>query len=181
MFHIQWIMINTFSTEIQDLPEEVWEFIPGYGFNYQISNFGRVKSLIKNRPQILTKTLSCGRYKVLLYKKVGRYTNESVGRLLARVFQGEPEENDVVKYRDNNPFHDFADNVYWLSRKECSRNKNKGQSNAMAKLNDQKVSIIRSLVSDGKSYKEISKEFGVDPTHVYKIAKNKCWNHVKSN
>ena len=174
-------MINTFSTEIQDLPDEVWEFIPGYGFNYQISNFGRVKSLIKNRPQILAKTLSSGKYKVKLYKRVNRYTNEGIGRLLARVFHGEPEENDVVKYRDNNPFHDFADNVYWSSRKECSQNKNKGQKHGMAKLNDQKVSTIRDMILNGIPCNKITKEFGLSTAHVYRIAKNKCWNHVKSN
>ncbi|WP_312394784.1 NUMOD4 domain-containing protein [Chryseobacterium sp.] len=170
---------------VEDLPGEIWEFIPGYDFNYQISNLGRVKSLVANKILILKKTLSNGKLKVLLYYKTGRYKNELVGRLVCSAFNGEPEENDVVLYKDGNRLNDTAVNTMWQSRKDSIANTfktkgfpNKGDSNGMAKLNSEKVREIRRLRSEGNSYQKISLKYGVSISSVQNAVNFKTWKNI---
>ena len=43
-------MINT----VEDLPNEEWREINGYGGKYLVSSFGRIKSLKNRKPRLLT-------------------------------------------------------------------------------------------------------------------------------
>lgn len=173
------------NRDLKDLPGERWVFIPGYGFKYQISNLGRVKSFIKRNPVILQKTISNGKHKVLLYYKAGRFKNMLVGRLVCTAFNGEPEENDVVVYLDGNKLNDAANNVMWKSRAESIRNTlqkvgcpNRGELNGMAKLNADKVKEIKRLRKEGNSYKYISSMYGVAVSTIQNIAKGQTWKTI---
>lgn len=181
--------IDTLSTSVEDLPGEIWKFIDGYGFNYQVSNYGRVKSLVrtsfgKTRPKILKKNIYHGRHMVLLYKSPGVPTGRLVGRLSCS-FNGDPEENDVVMYRDGNKLNDVASNLYWKSKKESVRDtimrlgcKNRGENHGMAKLNTEKVKEIKRQRASGKSYKVISSEFNVSISAIQSVVRGLTWKNV---
>ena len=46
--------MRTIKTMIPDLPEEVWREIEGYCGKYFVSNMGRVKSIKRGAPRLLT-------------------------------------------------------------------------------------------------------------------------------
>ncbi len=169
----------------EDLPGETWEDVPGYNENYQVSNYGRVKSLIKNKPRILRKTISMGKYKVQMYWRRGRFRNELVGRLVCTLFNGEPNETDVLTFKDDNPLNIIAENMFWRSRSECARTaKNKhrysspGIKNAGAKLTPDKVLKIKALKAEGKKSAFIAQEFGVSRQQVDRIIHGRKWKTV---
>lgn len=166
------------------IKDEVWRDIPGYN-EYQISNYGRVKSLVKNKPQILAKSISQGKYKVNLYYKTGRCRNELVGRIVCSVFHRMPEENEVIGYLDGNKLNDHAENVFWMTKSESVRNaKNRnryashGVLNGMAKLSPEKVIQIRNYKSQGKTSAWIGAQFGVSRQVIDKAIKRATWKEV---
>lgn len=179
--------------EIADLIGEVWKDIPGYE-NYQVSNYGRVKNIGKNRPIILKKSLAAGKYKVNLYYRRNVYKtllctrrkfcrSHLVSRLTCSVFNGQPKENDVVCYKDGNQLNDKADNVYWLSRQESilqhrEKYSQPGSSNGMAKLSPEKVIEIRNLKKEGKTNIWLSSQYGVTREHIGRICNNAKWKTI---
>lgn len=170
------------NRDLSDLRGEVWSYIPGYATRYQVSNFGRVKSFVRDRPIILKKTLSNGRFKVLLYKKPGKYVVELVGRLVGRCFISEPGPDQVLKYLDKNILNDKADNLKWMSYTESIRRTfqdkggiNTGQKNGMAKLDEIKVKEIRDLRAAGKTYSSIAQQYKVSISCVQFVVQKKIW------
>lgn len=78
-----------------------------------------------------------------------------------------------------NPEHLFlgtdADNV----RDKVQKNRHpKGTSTYNAKLNEEKIILIRKYLRENKSSKEIAKEFGVNVNTIQDIKINRTWKHV---
>ncbi|WP_185269590.1 NUMOD4 domain-containing protein [Chryseobacterium bernardetii] len=177
------------STSINDLHDEIWEDIPGYNGKYYISQYSRVKSLIKRKPIILKRSLSSGKHKVVLVGKCGRLISEDVGRLCAKVHIRPPEENEVIEYRDGNRFNNMANNLSWISRQD-SRNKtllrcrqsniklNAGESNGRAKINKIQAIEIRTLKSAGATYSQIAKKYNISIPIAQRVVEKRTWKNV---
>lgn len=180
---------DTLSTSLEDLPGEIWEDIPGYNERYKVSNYGRVKSYINRNPIIIKKSLSLGKYKVLLSPQKGRLKNEILGRLVASAFIRLPEENEVVRYKDRNVFLDTVDNLEWISRKESARravtsgrfHKEHGRAlrNGMSILSPISVKDIRSKKASGKTLKQLSDEYKVSINCIQSVVQNRTWKTIK--
>lgn len=169
------------NTNINNLPGEIWREIPEYK-DYEISNYGRVISELKNTPRILAKNIICNRYRVRLYKRENLSKSESVGRLVASIFIREPKENEVLFYRDGNPLNDHVSNIGWKTKSESvrtARNRHryshKGESNGMAKLGNLQVKEIRILLEKGNPVKKISEDYGVSVDTVRRIKNGLTW------
>jgi hypothetical protein len=78
-----------------------------------------------------------------------------------------------------NPDHLFlgepADNSADMVSKGRSA---KGSAHGSAKLTEDKVSEIRSLLSSGAKHREISQKYGIAVSNVSFIATRKAWRHV---
>lgn len=120
---------------------EVWKDIEGYEGIYQISNFGRVKSLQRlqkyksRRSRVLPERIMKSRKDKLGYKRVGLYNGKYefwlVHRLVGIAFLPNPEGYDIINHKDENPSNNHVDNLEWCTRKY---NNNYGTSSArMAK------------------------------------------------
>jgi hypothetical protein len=57
-------------------------------------------------------------------------------------------------------------------------NQPKGVRNAKAKLDDEKVRTIRSLVASGHSHRFVARMFCVNPSTITRVACGKKWSHV---
>ena len=95
--------------------EEIWKDIDGFENKYQISNFGRVKSLVrKGHPKeiilSLTHTCSSGYRTVGLYKNSKRY-EKSIHRLVANAFIPNPNKYPEINHIDENKFNNCANNL----------------------------------------------------------------------
>ena len=95
--------------------EEIWKDIKGYEGLYQISNWGRVKSLGNNKtrkekilkPCILKK----GNYLRIGLRKNGKRKMYLVHRLVAEAFIQNPNNLPFINHKDENPSNNCVSNL----------------------------------------------------------------------
>lgn len=126
---------------LDDLEGEIWKDIPDYEGYYQVSNMGRVKSLLriiqKSNNRIMTfqpKILSLNKhYKngyfsvhLRIFDKVER---KSVHRLVGLLFLDAVKDKLEINHIDSNKSNNRYDNLEWVNRREnqsfMCKNKNK--------------------------------------------------------
>ena len=98
---------------------EVWKDIVGYEGKYQVSNMGRVKSLVDNngkpREKILKQKINnYGYHRVGLYKGKKQKWYQ-VHRLVAMAFVDGYEEGLVVNHIDEDKTNNCAWNLEWVT------------------------------------------------------------------
>jgi len=180
--------------------EEVWKDIPDFEGIYQVSNFGRVKSLerlTKNKQgtclrkeKLLTLNISNKGYaKVKLYN-----TNKNikktifVHKLVGVCFLDNLNQYKEINHIDGDKLNNKMDNLEWCSRshnvKETYRlnlkkeETYKGEGNATSKLKEQDVLLIRKLHKQGMSNKELAIKFNVVSGTIGFIVNNQTWKHI---
>lgn len=138
--------------------EEVWKDIPDYEGLYQISNYGRVKSLPRqykkrfiNKEIIKVPTkLPKGYLKVGLSKN-GKVKYYFIHRLVAEMFINKVDGKECVNHKDCNPSNNRVDNLEW-----CNHIENNNYKNHHLKRNIS--SVIYYLKKDYSNEKELIKE-----------------------
>lgn len=105
--------------------KEVWKDIKGYEGFYQISNIGRVKSLVGwnrhryiQRELILKQTMSTTGYLKVELKKDGKRKSIKVHRLVASAFLDNPEGKKTVNHKDGNKTNNEVSNLEWNTHSE---------------------------------------------------------------
>lgn len=103
--------------------QEIWKDIPGYEGGYQVSSFGKVRSLYPNRKQNQLMDLlenTRGYYRVHLTK--GDKVNfKMVHRLVAETFLENPLNLPQVNHKDENKKNNHVENLEWCSNLENQR------------------------------------------------------------
>ena len=104
--------------------EEIWKDIKGYEGIYQISNFGRVKSLIYPKEKIMNiynfrrdEEKGKGYWRVRLIKN-SSYKYFFVHRLVAEAFIPNPNNYATVNHINGIKTDNRIDNLEWCSLKE---------------------------------------------------------------
>lgn len=114
---------------------EKWENISGFDGDYQISNFGRVKStnriviyMGKNQtgaefkvqrifPERILKTYIRGGYEHVNLKRKSKSYNYSIHRLVATYFLQNPNNYSIINHKDENKLNNKFDNLEWCDSK----------------------------------------------------------------
>ena len=109
--------------DIKPFKNEIWKDINSYEGKYQVSNYGRIKSLIfKNgnieysREKILT-IKTTGAYPHILLYKNGKGYNYTIHYLVAQAFIPNPEGYLEVNHIDENTYNNKVNNLEWCSHK----------------------------------------------------------------
>lgn len=104
---------------------EQWKDIKGYEGKYQISSFGRVRSLlfcnnrvVKERIKLLKTTDSGNGYYVVYLSKNGSHKRLYVHRLVASAFIPNDNCYTVVNHKDYNKHNNNVNNLEWCTQKE---------------------------------------------------------------
>lgn len=100
---------------------EIWKDIDGYEGRYQVSNTGKVRSLIKRSElqadwHLLKPAHARGYESVGLCKNQGKKTTFLVHRLVAYAFVPNPNNYKEVNHKDENKLNNYADNLEWCTR-----------------------------------------------------------------
>lgn len=156
--------------------EEVWKEIEGYEGLYEVSNFGRIRSLDrvaitysnggtqvrKGRIRVGTVDKSTGYVKLLLCKNAVQ-VSYTLHRLVALAFIPNPENKPHVNHKDGNKANNHVDNLEWCTALENVQHAistgltlNKGADNASAKP------IVTCRGDEFGSAVEAAKHFGMD-------------------
>ncbi len=110
--------------------KEIFKSICDYEGLYEISNFGRVKSLKRiisysNRDytkeieeKIKTQKLNNSGYKIIILSKNGKKKTLLIHRLVAITFLLNPKEKKEVNHLDKNKTNNLSNNLEWSTRKE---------------------------------------------------------------
>ena len=167
---------------------EVWKDIEGYEGIYQVSNFGRVRSLdrqatytsrcgtIAYRPtkgKVLTAQKIHGGYLGVLFKVQGHAEMKLVHRLVAKAFVPNPQNLETVNHIDEDKINNCAWNLEWMSR---------GDNVRYGTGSQRKRTPTRAVVqksADGQDIrtwptaKEAGQTLGICPSHITACCRGK--------
>lgn len=112
--------------DISDLPNEIWLDIQGYEGVYQISCYGRIKSLPRTKKygsfvypaKIIKSYLGKARknnYYIVILHKDGTLSTKRVCRLVASAFIDNPSNLPQVNHIDENTHNDTVWNLEWCT------------------------------------------------------------------
>lgn len=102
--------------------DEVWKDIPNTNGKYQVSNLGRIKSLVKKSPAILKPSKDKKGYLSVDIKKLDKKKKYSVHRLVAEAFIPNPENKPQVDHINTIRDDNRVENLRWVTKKENMRN-----------------------------------------------------------
>lgn len=174
---------------------EIWKDISEYNGLYQISTFGNVKSLSKQRSEsqkhiitkekILKPSISKQGYSRVVLTKHSKHKGYLVHRLVALTFLPKIDGKTFVNHKDCNKTNNNIDNLEWCSSIENTSHamKNglmnwntpaKGEKSGRSKLLLNQVLEIKSLLKRFSDV-QISKKYNVTPAAIYYIRIGKNW------
>lgn len=107
--------------------EEIWKDIKGYERMYQISNYGRIKSLSRfinsckqyssigyySKEKIKKQSVSKTGYYICTLCKNGKTRTFKVHRLIAEAFIDNPNNLPIINHKDGNKLNNSIDNLEW--------------------------------------------------------------------
>lgn len=184
---------------------EIWKDILHYENWYQVSSFGRVKSLIRKhrfgyskKEKVLQSFPNNKRYLRVDLCKDGQRDCRQVHRLVLETFIGLCPEGMECRHLDGNPQNNRLDNLQWGTASENQRDRiihgtsnrglthiNQGENQGAHKLTEKQVLKIRRLYetksSSGKrqySQRKLASMFGVQQTTIKNVVNRKTWKHI---
>ena len=144
------------------MTQEIWKPVKGYEGLYEVSNLGRVKTLVKkgNRNEfVMTPTHSkYGYMSIHLYKNTER-KRKLVHRLIAIAFIENPENKATINHENGVHDDNRIENLTWATQKENNQHaydvlKRKGPSTGKFGKDNPGSKIIYQLSMDGKVLKK---------------------------
>ena len=175
--------------------EEIWKPVINYEGLYEISNYGKVKSLNYKRTkkeQILKPLKEMGSYLcVILFKNNGG-KQHSIHRLVLEAFVGPCPPGMEGCHNNGNPSDNFVGNLRWDTRSNNQKDRkwhgtknnpiwinNMGSKSSTAKLNNTKIIEIKKLHLEGESNIKIAKIYNVHPTTISRIINEETWKYIE--
>ncbi|MEC1155035.1 NUMOD4 domain-containing protein [Cytobacillus horneckiae] len=181
---------------------EIWQDIAGYEGLYQVSNKGRVKSLLRknigsdgrNRTfkEKILKPISDrkGYFQVGLCKN-GKAKMFLIHRLVSVAFIPNPNNKPEVNHKDGDKINNYASNLEWNTSRENIKHAFDtglmkatvfiGEENPSSKLKVKEVRYIReNYIPRDKEFgtEALRKKFGVSQQNISKIVNFKVWKDI---
>ena len=172
--------------------EEIWRAVDGYNGLYEVSSFGRVRSLDrrltdgrnwKGRP-INPTSSTTGHMSVRLCNRDG-HKWFGVHRLVLAAFKGPCPDGMEGAHTNGIPSDNRIENLRWDTRAGNHADKARhgtllrGEKNHLAKLTRGDVLSIFEMRRKGKTQKEIAEEFRVTTANISSVLNGKTWKHVR--
>jgi len=157
--------------------------IPGYNNLYWATRSGLVWSRISNK--WMSPNVDTPGYHMIRLSGRGEIGNKRalhlVHRLILSAFKG--ESSLCINHKNGIKTDNRLGNLEYCTHSENMKHAYKtnlmkhGENNSKAKLTNDDVHMIR---ADGRTLKEIAKEFGISFQHVSDIKRGNRWRHLKN-
>jgi len=160
--------------------KEIWKNIYGYDGLYQISNYGKVKSLKYGKEQILKPRKDKYGYLRVGLCKDGKVKNCQIHRLVGNAFiPNDDLSKTQINHIDEDKENNNVNNLEWC---DCTYNINYGTRNekvSKAKINGKTAKQVQQYSLDGnfiqsfQSTQEIQRELGFANCHICECCNGK--------
>ena len=160
---------------------EEWKDIEGYECKYQISNAGKVRSLINNKnqvrktPLILKPYLDDDGYEIIRLFKNSKSKTFKVHRLVAKHFLNNYENKPSVDHIDTDRRNNNYKNLKWVTNKENSNNPNTIKNLKQVGIKYKYLYGKPIIDKNGNKYISI-----IDAARKLKISRSKIQYHLKN-
>lgn len=168
------------------MKEEVWKDIEGYEGLYQVSNFGRVRSLdryvnhpkgkVLKKSKIISPGINKHNYKYVTLSKSNNKKTFRVHRLVAEAFIPNPLNLPCVNHKDEDKTNNHVDNLEWCTyeyninygtRTERHKNTIIPKKNPVLQLD-----LDGNIVNEFESLTEAYEKTGFYKTNISRVCKN---------
>jgi len=169
--------------------KEIWKDICEYEGAYQVSNFGRIKSLKRfyKPKESIKKPHYKGGYLYMMLHKNNIKKDYPLHRLVLSAFKGFC--NSQINHKDGNKQNNHVDNLEWCTASENLkhayrlklRKPTRGESHPMHKLSESNVKLIRKLHKEScldYTPKYLANVFNCTPSNIRYILSKKSWKYV---
>lgn len=168
---------------------EIWKPIENFEHSYQISNFGRIKSLPRKviyrdgrirsyNEKILNLRIDPkGYYFISLYKNT-ILIQERIHRLVAKAFIPNPENKPCVNHLDSDRLNNNLINLEWCTYSENTKHgvKQGNIKNPAKKITEEIVLEIRNYNKNNKiTQDKLGDMFNLSQTQISRIINFKNW------
>lgn len=171
---------------------EIWKSVVGYEGYYDVSNFGRVRSvdrfvlaragkLKRIRGKLCKQHNTVGRLTVNLSKD-NKVKSFYVHRLVLEAFVGPcPEGMECCHFPDRDPSNNKLENLRWDTSKANSKDmlvhgtRMVGEYHPCSKLNKEAISDILKRLELGEKQSDLACEYGVSSAAIIDIRKRITW------
>lgn len=148
---------------------EIWMNINGYE-DYQISNYGRVKSLKNGKERMLSPRLRRDGYLDVNLWENGKQKFYQVHRLVAEYFVPGYQEGYVVNHIDEDKTNNVASNLEWISQRQNTIHGTAIERRVCTyHSNRNKTVYCTELDMTFKTQAEAARYFGVTGPTIYKV------------
>lgn len=176
------------NTVVKNLVGEIWKSVDEFNGDFQISNMGRIKSmmLVKNgkystgEKLLKTAILEDGYAKVAINRS-GKIKKRSIHRLMALAFIPNPDNLPEVNHINTIKNDNRLENFEWITKLGNMQHANmmgRIKKYTHHKITEDTAREIKIKLRDGTSVKEIVNYYNMPVSTVYGIKYNKRWGWV---
>ena len=189
-----------------NLTTETWRPIPGFEGLYEVSDLGRVRSLVNSHrmprhvPLVMRQETERHGYRRVMLRSSATRRHHLVHRLVALAFFGPASDGAVCNHMDGVKSNNIPSNLEWTTSKgnaahavatglypsgerHGSRTKRearpRGSAHAHSKLTEASVRDIRARHAGGASASALAREYGVSIPVVAGVIHRTGWKHVE--
>lgn len=188
-------MINNNPKQVRTFWNEQWVKVktkrPTVKCDYFFSNFGRIKSVVKQSgDERLLKGTRLATGQLTLNIKLEQKAREGfyIHQLVAREFLPPPQENQkFILHMDGNKNNNHWKNLKWATQRELTDfqiecgvyNPNNRKRSPITKMTESKVKLLKKYIQAGKTKKTIlARRFGISTMQLNRIERGENWGHV---
>lgn len=169
---------------------ERWRDVPGYEGIYEVSDKGRVRTLVTRvrgykAGTLLKQGTNVDGYKTVTLLKDGVSQQTYVHRIVMLSFVGEPGEHEV-NHKNGVKDDNRLENLEYMSHGDNMRHavyelkvyRPYGERHPRARLTDEDVQTIRARFAGGAKRNALANEYGLTPAAIYQIVNRRTWKHI---